>query len=461
MKKTYSMKKSLFWLIPALCFLFNPNIAVIDVLPDFIGYIFLCLALSKIADLNDDLAEAKTAFLRMIFVDAGKILAIFWIFGMESAGEKSSSFLLWAFVFAFVELILLIPAYRKLFDGILHFGNFYESEMIFKKPRRAKGEKSTTERLKTFTVFFVSAKAILSFLPELADLTNFSYDERGAVLNLYQYIGTMRALCFIPMLIIGLIWLVRMQRYVAGLRKDSALMQGLDAAYVEKVLPRTGMFIGRSVSAACVALMFAAVLSLDFRLDHINLIPDALSFVGFLFFYCFLKKRTALKKGFWTLSLTVYGTLTVVSTVAQILFFARYTYGSLLRNDTALMFFGILVGIEVLKVVFFVLIGICTAHSFNATIAEHTGFIMSQHSHADVIAKHVQAVQKEQRRYVWYMLVAMILYAISDVAYEILNVNYGVMGTVNMIFGLIWIVTVWKAQSEIVESVKTKYMLES
>ena len=63
MKKTYSMKKSLFWLIPALCFLFNPNIAVIDVLPDFIGYIFLCLALSEIADLNDDLAEAKTAFL--------------------------------------------------------------------------------------------------------------------------------------------------------------------------------------------------------------------------------------------------------------------------------------------------------------------------------------------------------------------------------------------------------------
>ncbi len=460
MTKTNRIRTSLVWLFPALCFLFNPNIAVIDPLPDFVGYIFLSFALSKLGDLNEPLGEARKAFLRMILIDAGKILAILWIFGMEAAGERSSSFLLWSFVFSVLEWIFLIPAYQKLFEGILQIGNFYENTSIFKKPRRARGDKSITERLRGFTIVFVVAKALLSFLPELADLTNMSYNEQGSVLNLYQYIGTMRMLCFIPVLIVGLVWLVRMLRYVHDLRRDAVLMSGLDATYEEKVLPNEGMFIGRSVTMACIALLLGAIGTLDLRLDHINLLPDILAFVGFLMFFLFLKKKTSLQKGFWTTSLALYGIFCVASMIGQILFFSRYTYGALMRNDEALAAYIVLIAVEVVKAVSFVLVGLCLARSLRAVIVAHTGFVMGQHSHAEVIARHVEGVQKELKRYVVYMLVALGAYAASDVAYEIFNPNYGVMGTVNLVFGLVWIVTVWKAQSEIVYAVKTKYMLE-
>ena len=58
MTKKINIRRGLLWMIPAFCFLFNPNIAVIDFLPDFIGYFFLCIGLSKMADLNEELYEA-------------------------------------------------------------------------------------------------------------------------------------------------------------------------------------------------------------------------------------------------------------------------------------------------------------------------------------------------------------------------------------------------------------------
>lgn len=460
MTKINRMQACLFWFVPALCFLFNPNITVIDPLPDFIGYIFLSFTLSKLGDLNDSLGEARKSFLRMALIDAGKLLAIFWIFGIEAAGERSSSFLLWSFVFAVLELIFLIPAYQKLFEGILQLGNFYENTSIFKKPKRARTDKSITERLQRLTVLFVGAKAVLSFLPELADLTNLSYDEQGSTVNLYQYIGTMRVLCFLPVLVLGIVWLVRMLRYVSLLRRDDVLMEGMNATYEKKVLPNEGRFIARSVGMASVALIMGAILTLDLRLDHINVLPDAFAFVGFLIFFLFLKKRTSLAKVLWTVALALYGTFCVASMIGQSLFFSNYTYGSLMRSDEALLAYVVLVAIEIGKAISFLLIGLCIARSFNATIVAHTGFVMGQHAHTEVIARHVESVQKELKKYVAYMLAAMVAYALSDVAFEIFNPNYGAMGTINVIVGLIWIVTVWKAQGEIVYAVKTKYMLE-
>ena len=84
----------------AFLFLFNPNIAVIDPLPDFIGYILLCASLRRLADVHERLGEAYTAFKKMIFIDGGKLVAIIWIFGMSVPSEQSSSIMLWSFVFA-------------------------------------------------------------------------------------------------------------------------------------------------------------------------------------------------------------------------------------------------------------------------------------------------------------------------------------------------------------------------
>ena len=93
----------------ALIFLFNPNIAVIDILPDFIGYILICMALVNLADINESLGDALSAFKKLIFIDAAKVVAILWIFGMSVTNERSSSMLLWSFTFCVLEIIFVIP----------------------------------------------------------------------------------------------------------------------------------------------------------------------------------------------------------------------------------------------------------------------------------------------------------------------------------------------------------------
>ena len=60
MEKAKNKKRISFTAIAvSFVFLFNPNISIIDFLPDFIGYIILTVALINLADLNDTFWEAQ------------------------------------------------------------------------------------------------------------------------------------------------------------------------------------------------------------------------------------------------------------------------------------------------------------------------------------------------------------------------------------------------------------------
>ena len=103
-------------------FLFNPDLAVIDLLPDFIGYIFMSAGLSLLADINDYMFEARKRFRLMIYVGIAKSVSLFFMFGLTNSANLPYAFLLYPFVFGVIELILLLPAYNNLFDGFLYLG---------------------------------------------------------------------------------------------------------------------------------------------------------------------------------------------------------------------------------------------------------------------------------------------------------------------------------------------------
>ena len=156
------------YLTLAFLFLFNPNLTLIDPLPDFIGYILLCAGIYRLSDIHDRVGEAYKAFKKMIFIDAGKWIAVFWVFGMSVPSERNTSVLLWTFVFAALEFIFLVPAYIKLFDGLTQVGYLYPCKAVFGKNEK----RSRADRMRALTVVFVIVKAVLTTLPEFADLTN-------------------------------------------------------------------------------------------------------------------------------------------------------------------------------------------------------------------------------------------------------------------------------------------------
>ena len=117
----------------AFIFLFNPVVGIIDILPDFIGYLLLCVGLSQIADMNDHFGEALRYFKRMILVSSVQIFLFFIFFGMVTGKEQPTAMLLFAFVFAAVDIIFLSHAYHQLFEGILYLSSRMEGTAAFAK----------------------------------------------------------------------------------------------------------------------------------------------------------------------------------------------------------------------------------------------------------------------------------------------------------------------------------------
>lgn len=68
-------------------FLFNPEVSVIDPLPDFIGYLLLVTGLTCLADLNETLATARKLFLILAWVSGAQLLSVLFLFGAGASAD--------------------------------------------------------------------------------------------------------------------------------------------------------------------------------------------------------------------------------------------------------------------------------------------------------------------------------------------------------------------------------------
>lgn len=441
----------------AFLFLFNPNLTVIDLLPDFVGYILLCAGIYRLADIHDRVGEAYKAFKKMILIDAGKWLAVFWVFGMSVPSERNTSLLLWTFVFAVLEFIFLIPAYVKLFNGLTQVGYLYPCGAIFGKNEK----KSKTDRMRALTVAFVAVRAVLTVLPELADLTNASYDENGGgFVNLYNYIGLMRAMAFIPVLIFGIIWLANLLAYFKGISKDTAFIDALLTKYENDVLPKKGLFVRRNFSTVILLLTVAACLTVDFRLDNQNLIPDFLAAIMFTVGLFFLKKHIDFKTKKFILPALAYTVFSIASAVLEYVFFSKYYLGAIIKSDEARALYISVVIVNIIKALclFAVMYVLCLALS--RTVSMHTGYVIGMERVGDGEKKMIGEIHTELRKNFVYILVAAGLYIASDICYDILIYKVNFMGLINLIFAAVFIGVLLKALFAIQHAVDTKYMLE-
>lgn len=442
----------------ALIFLFNPNIAVIDVLPDFIGYVFLCMAIVSLADLNETIASALAGFKRMIFVDGAKILALFWIFGMSVTNERNSSLLLWSFVFAVLEMVLALPAFIKLFSGLTELGYLYDNKWVVSAPRRAK--RTYTEKISRLTAVFISAKAMLSFLPELSDLSTTEYSDNEGLLNLYRYIGIMRFLAFIPVLIIGVFWLIKVISYFNRLNSDTQFVGSLEDAYIKNVLPKTGIFAKRNLSVSFAILITALVFSYDFRLEYFNLLPDFVCGLLLIAFFATVSKQTDINKKPFMLISAAYAAVSFAAYIFEVRFFDEYYYGAINRSEEAMTAFVIMAVASCISILLFVLLSLCVLKTLKAVVHRHTGVVTVSEHNVMTHAGMSKSLHKELDKYLLICFIATLVYAASDIAYVLLAKDLEFMFFVNSVAAVIFIVSYVKAYFEISEAVTSRYILE-
>lgn len=455
------------WGLMALAFIFffNPNIAVIDILPDFIGYLLLSLALLKVSMLCEGLADARRAFERMILVDGAKLLAMVWIFGVNSSNDRTSSLLLWSFIFVVLEMIFAVPAFIKLFDGLSELGNFHENTSIHGSKRE--GGTSYTDKLKHFTTVFVILKAAATLLPELSALGTSAFEEGSKVVNLYRYIGVMRGLAMTPVVIVGIVWIVFVLRYFARILADKKLCGGVSAAYVEKVAPKRGLFTIRNVRAATWFLVAAAVLTLDVRLEEINILPDIVVVILIAISFAFFARTVKLSFKAPAALMALFGVSTVFSVIAENYFLEKYTYNAIEKSSEALTSYLVYVGAVALQGILFVCMLSVFFKGLKRVIAEHTGYVLGKEIESDGEKARIAEVHAELYKSFLRVVDVAILYVLSDVLYSLygafyafMDKNLGFLSLINIACGIVFIGMTVRAVDYLREAVQTKYMLE-
>lgn len=439
-------------------FFFNANVNVIDVLPDVMGYVILLAAMTKLADLSDDIQTSLRFFKYMIFVEIGKLLALMWVFGLSRVDGQNTGILLISFVFAFLDSLLLFIAFRKLFEGLLALSYVHSNTYMLSSAKPNK--KNYIEKAKAFTLFFVIFKPVMGLLPELTNLSTYQYDEsKSGWVTIYEYIGLMRAMSFIIVLVVGCFWLRRFISFFKGLERDTELCDSLRASYVENILPKEALFIRRNIKMAFSAFLVAAFFMIDLRVDDFNLTPDfigACIFMGAIFI---MGKYLSPKiKKLCTVIFSVYAIVSFVAHIVEIWFFNKFYYGAVYRTMEAYNAYVAMCVVKTLSLLAFCASLVALGAVFFDVIENHTGFslVLSCDSDRERIALH----HKKQKQKLWLLFAGAALVVAGDIFQTFFTVRFEVASSLSMIVSLIFAIIMLKTTRDVLDEIETKYMLD-
>ena len=371
---TKERKKLGLGLLPvAALFLFNPPIGgFMDPLPDVIGYLLMFLGLRNLGDLNYHMEDALAAVRRMIIVSACQLLSVFWLFGFCSPKERPVSILLVAFAVSVFEILFAARAFRQMFEGFLYLGSRHGSSAVF-AGSRAETARNATERIASFTSFFIVFKAIVSTLPEFASLTIGSYNDHNSLWFLYDYISLLRIFALLILLPIGIVWLIKFGKYIHSLLRDTPFLQALTEKYRAEVLPKEDLFLRRAVRVGTVILSIGIVLSLDVYMDYISIFPDFLCPIVFLGGFLALKPYLGKRNGF-----PVFAVTNILSSASvyfySIYFYDRFTMSLALFSEKALFAYYVFCALKIADQILFLAMMLSLLPALRHIIENHTGF---------------------------------------------------------------------------------------
>ena len=340
-------------LICGLVFFCNPNLNIVDFLPDCIGCLLIVIALTKLGDLCADVGEAKRAFTTLFWITLSKLPAlilVMWITGQNASEE--TMWLVFTFCYAVAETVFAMRAFSLLFDGLAYLGTRHDGgEFLYvwsSKPQKADANGASrrvrakrVENLMHLTSAFLVAKALLYTLPEFCRLS--SYDTLGYItpegLAHSGFYPLFVGAAVLVGLVIGIVWLCQVCGYVRQIAKHTDFWNGMYQQYAATVLPRTGIFVMRRMYAFSVLVSAAAIFSVDFYLDEVNCLPDFISAILF-FIAAFVIAKDAGGALWLKITSAAYFVASAATFVTMIGFTNEYPYSAVHKIERAQMLYS-------------------------------------------------------------------------------------------------------------------------
>lgn len=455
----------------ASVFLFDPNIAILDLLPDFIAYIMIVSALLPLSYICPKLEVAVSKFALAAVVSGARFIALFPVFGMSNQSERPMMILLVSFSFAVVELLFTVPAWTAFFDGMLYLSERTGAMAVYKIRH---GRSTVNGWAKTLTIAWIFIKPMLAVLPEFSALTDGGYDD--TIFNWYEYIGLFRKLGFMFGLVVGMLWLAAIERYWHTICVDGEFISALKRKYSEEISEDDIRFTKQRIKVAFVFLAVAFLLEIDFMIDYNNVIPDVLPAIAFILFFASLKKTyPKWRTGFF--ASLIYLGCAAVSEGLEYSFNAKYFNAMVWQSEAEKNAFVIRFAFVIIASAVFVAVTALSVKALRYIISEHAGYISRNSSE-----EYRDAKLGEIRRYLNGWCTAVLVLAvicavgacIGDVIVTLNSSIYDRLGVlsefmrtlstvwwiINAMLCAINFIVVMKTEAEISDEIESRYMLD-
>jgi hypothetical protein len=342
-----------FSLLPfAFIFLFEPGYTLVDPLPDFIGYIIVCLAIINLADISPRIQEAYDGFRRGILISVLRFISVYLLDRYFADISKFLGLLIFCFIFSLFELIVIIPAYRNFFEGLLHLGMMHDGNAVYIKKINTKtikidgdnekiivkeSRRNITENMYFLTVAFLFLRHTAMTLPEFTTLISNAK---------YEFISILRVFGIIIVLPIGVSWLIRFFVYCGKICKDKTFINELSEIYLKKVKENPNFYTARVITSGIYTILAAFAVSVDFYSKYINILPDYIFFI--LIFAAAILLRKFSRKWISLSCVSIVGIIiSALSHYSSILFHSEFYPNAIRKNLEAYYSYYKMLGLHI------------------------------------------------------------------------------------------------------------------
>ncbi len=374
-------------LIGAAIFLFNPNVNLLDILPDCIGFLLLIAAISRAADLVPHFEEARRGFMRLFWITLIKIPAYFAVVSVIGDNMDNRVMItLVTLVFGVVEIIFSISAMSEFFSAMdylgARFGAFSASGAVAKDTAR-------------ITYIWIIAKQLLAFLPELCHLSSYEYAgyvdfSRNIAEYYYFFVGSAVFLALLG----GVVYLAFTVSFSTTLSQDESLAPLLAKIRADNARPLRGESRIRRIKLGLSLFAAGAGCTINLYFDNINYLPNFLT--ALLFAAAALVLLPLTKRAVAPLVISLCALpISVTAYVLRELFFAEYSYAALGHVRAADMLYTACECFFTLEAVFFALYLFLFAFLLLSVVHNETGYRADNiHNYSSHLSLHAALCRK-------------------------------------------------------------------
>lgn len=425
------------YIFAGFIFLFNPNINIIDIMPDFIGYALIIFGLYRLRDLAPAIADSMRGFLRLLICSLLKTTFMFIIPGLPDKGFL----LVFSFCFTLAEVAFMLSAFTNFFDGMFFVGTLHDGGDMVKNLNNAK----------MMTILFVFIRGIFTLLPEFVYL--YVTEDLGYILAAYK--GVLNIICALISLITGIVWLVTMHRFYKCIVGDEHFIGNMTTYYKEYIKPNHSLFLRRYMKYA-LALFGTGFLFLpDIYIDGIDYLPDT---VGLLLIIAgFLVIRKYCKN--YRLPLTVCSVSALLSAFGWIyvkIYADRYYAYGVGKTMEAYRMYVTTIIISAAEAVVLIVLFIFMTRYFLAMVKELTGREVES-VFASIIVKDKYQKKMMRIKCFAFMILGSVA-AISGVFYTVCLYLLPAYWMINTAVSIIWLIVSSKLIYDLRDQIEKKYM---